>query len=125
MVGHKNDERIGIGILAVSLDRSNLFSIGARAAPKQRLNPAHEENLKWRHQRGRASAIQNFVERSLGQVKLKQSEVARVGCDQVLQNGIAAAFTKERLIADQHISRFQLARFELREKAVRLTEGAH
>jgi len=43
----------------------------------------------------------------------------------VIENGIAAALAKERFVANQDISRLQLARLQFGEKAVGLSEGAH
>ena len=105
MIGNKHQQRVWIGILAVGLDGSDLFSIGARTAAKQSLYPAHKEHLKRRHQRGRAGAVEHFIQRSLGQVELEQPKIARVGSDQMLKNGVAAALAKKRLVAHQHIRR--------------------
>src|SRR4029077_5466721 len=57
-VGDENNQRVGIRILAVGFDGGQLFFV--RSAAKKILDAAHEENLKWRHQRRRAGAIENF-----------------------------------------------------------------
>ena len=61
----------------------------------------------------------------LAEIEFEDAEVARVGRDHVLEDGIAAALAKEGLIANQDIGGAQFARDEFGEEAVGLAEGAH
>ena len=70
------------------------------------------------------TAIEDFAERRFAQVEFEDAEIARIGCDQMLKDGIAAALAEKGLVAHQHISRLELARLELAEEAVGLAEGA-
>ena len=123
VVGDKNEHRVGIGILAVGLDGGQLFVV--RSATEQGLDAADEEHLKRRHQRRRAGAIEHFGQVGLGQIKIKQAEIAQVGGHQVLENGLAAALAEESLIAHENVRRPQLAGFDLGDEAIGLGEGPH
>ena len=119
----KTIKSVGIGILAVLLDRGDFLFV--RAAAEQILHAAHEEHLKRRHQRRRAGAVQNFGEIGFGEIEIEQAEVAQVGGDQMLEDRVAEALAEESFIADEHVGRAQLARLQLADEALGLGEGAH
>ena len=123
VVGHKNQHRVGIGIFAVGLDGGQLLFV--RAAAEQRLHAADEEHLKGRHQRRRAGAIEDLGQVGLGEIEIKQAEIAQVGGHQVLENRLAAALAEEDFVADEHVGGTQLAGFDLGDEAVGLGEGPH
>ena len=112
VVGDKNDQRVGIRILAVVFDGREFFFV--RSAAKKILHPAHEEDLKRRHQRRRAGAVKNFGQIVFGKIELEKTEVAQIGGNQMFQNGIAKALAKKCFVADKHICRAQLARLPVR-----------
>ena len=123
VVGHKNQHRIGVGIFAVGLDGGQFLFV--RSASEQGLDAADEKHLKGRHQRRRAGAVENFRQIGLGQIKIKQAEVAQVGWDQVFENGFAATLAEEGFVAHENIRGTQLARLDLGDEAVGLGEGPH
>ncbi len=60
MIGHKDQQRIGIGIFEVVFDGGE-FVIVLAAAIKV-LDATNEEDLERRHQRGRARLIQHLLQ---------------------------------------------------------------
>ena len=123
MVGDKDDERIGIRVLAVVLNGGELVFVGAAA--KEILHAAHEENLKRRHQRRSAGAVENLGQIVFGEIELEEAEVTQIGRDQVLEDCVAKALAEKSFIADENVGRAQLARFQFADKAFGLGEGAH
>ena len=123
VVGDKDEERVGIRILAVVLDGGEFFFVGAAA--KKILHAAHEEDLKRRHQRGRAGAVENFGQIVFGEIEFEEAEVAQIGGDEMLEDGVAKALAEEGFIADEDVGRAQLARFQFADKALGLGEGPH
>jgi hypothetical protein len=123
MVGDKDQQRIGIWILAVVLDRSQLVVI--RSAAEKRLHAAHEKHLEWRHQRWRARAIENFGEVSVGEIKVEQAEIAQVAGYEMLENGFPELLAEESFITHKDVSRPQLLPRDLGNEAFRLGKGLH
>ena len=119
----KTSERVGIGILAVVLDGGEFFFV--RAAAEKILHAAHEENLKRSHQRRRAGAVENFGQIGFGEIELEETEVAQIGGNEVLEDGVAKALAEKGLIAHEDVGRAQLARFQFADKALGLGEGPH
>ena len=102
----------GFGFLAILFDGRKFFLV--RAAAKEILHAAHKKNLKRRHQRGGAGTVENFGQVGFRKIEFEEAEVAEIGGNQVLEDGIAKALAKEGLIAHEHVGRTQLARFESR-----------
>ena len=123
MVGDKDDQRIGIRILAIVLDGGQLFFV--RTAAEKILHSAHKEDLEWGHQRRRAGPVENFSQIILPQIEFVQAEVAQIGGNQVLQNSVAEALTEKSLVAHEHVGGAQLSRFKLADKALCLCECPH
>ena len=123
MVGDKNNQRVGIRILAVLFDGREFLVI--RSAAEKILHPAHEEDLKRRHQRRRAGAIKNFGQVVFGKIELENAEVAQFGGNQMLQNRIAKALAKKGFVADEHVCRAQLAGLKLADKTLGIGESSH
>ena len=123
VVGDEDDERVGIRILAVVLDRGELFFV--RTTAEEILHAAHEEDLKWRHQRRGAGAVENLRQIVFGEIEFEEAEVAQIDRDQVLENGVAKALAEEGFVAHEDVGRAQLARFQFADEAVGLGEGAH
>ena len=96
-----------------------------RSAAKKILHPAHEENLKRRHQRRRAGAVENFRQIVFREIELEETEVAQIGRNQMFENRIAKALAEKRFVAHEHIRRAQLARFQFADKALGLGKGSH
>ena len=113
----------GFGILAIFFDGGEFFFV--RAAAKKILHPAHEENLKWRHQRGSAGAIKNFGQIVFREIELEQAEVTEIGRNQMFENGVAKTLAEKSLIANKHISRTQLPRLKFADKAFGLGKSPH
>src|SRR5579859_1011428 len=74
-----------------------------RAAAVELLDAAHEQDLKGRHERRGAGAIQNFSQAYFGEIKIVQAEVAQVRRNKVLEQRLAALVAKENFIADEHV----------------------
>ncbi len=123
MVGDKNQERVGIRVLAVVLDGGELFFVGTAA--EKILDAAHEEDLKRGHQRGSAGAVENFRQIVFGEVELEETEVPQIGRDEMLEDGVAKAFAEEGFIAHENVGGAELARFQFADKALGLGEGLH
>ena len=123
MVGDENDERIGIGILAVLLDRCQFFFVGAAA--KKVLHAAYEEHLKRSHQRRRAGAVENLRQVRFPEIEFEKAEVSQVGGNQMFENGITKTLAEESLVAHEHVRRTHPARLKLAHKTIGLGEGAH
>jgi len=68
------------------------------------LHAAHEKHLKWRHQRRCAGAVKNFGQVVFREVELEQAEVAQIGWNQMLEDGVAESLAEESLVANEHIS---------------------
>ena len=113
----------GIGVFAVGLDGGQLFVI--RSTSEQGLDSADKENLKRRHQRRRAGAIKDFRQVGLGEIKIKQAEIAQISGHQVFEDGFAAALAEENFIAHKHIRGPELAGFDLGDEAIGLGERPH
>ena len=123
VVGDKNQKRIGIRILAVVFDGGQFFFV--RSAAKKILHAAHEENLKRRHERRSAGAVENLRQIVFGEIELKETEVPQIGRHQVLEDRVAKAFAEKGFIAHEDVGRAQLARFQFADKALGLGEGPH
>src|SRR6266536_2267379 len=80
-------------IFAVILDGGELFFIGTAAIKV--LYTAHEEDLKGGHQRGSAGAVENFGQVGFGEIEFEEAEVAEIGGDQVLEDGVPEALAEE------------------------------
>ena len=79
MVGDEYDQSVGIGILAVVLDGGKFFFV--RAAAVEILHAAHEEDLKWSHERGGTGAVKDFRQIGFGEIEFEETEVAEIGGD--------------------------------------------
>ena len=123
VVGHKNDQRIRIGVLEIVFDGGELVVV--LAAGVEVLHTADEEHLERRHQRRCAGAVERMLQLNFAEVHVVHAQFANVGRDQLLQDGIAAALAKERLVAHKHISRRQLAGLHIGHEPVRGGEAAH
>ena len=123
VVGDENNQRVGIGILAVVLDGGQLFFVGAAA--KKILHAAHEEDLKRSHQRGSAGAVENLGQIGFGEIEFEEAEVAQIGGNQMLEDGVAKALAEKSLIADEDVGRAQLARLQFADEALGLGKGSH
>ena len=123
VVGDEDQQRVGIGILAVLLDGGQFFFVGSAA--KKILHAAHEEDLKRSHQRGSAGAVENLGQIGFGKIEFEEAEVAQIGRDEVLEDGVAKALAEEGLVAHEDVGGAQLARFQFADKALGLGEGLH
>ena len=110
MVGDEDEERVGIGILAVLFDGADFFFVGAAA--EERFYAAHEEDLERGHERWRARAVEDLAKRSFAEIEFEDAEVARVRGDHVFQDGVATALAEESLVADEHIGGAEFARLQ-------------
>ena len=90
-----------------------------RSAPVKLFDAADKENLKRRHERRRARAVQDFGHTDLGEVEIVQAEVAQVSGDKVLEERLAALVAKENFVADEHVRGAQLAACNFRGKLFR------
>ena len=79
MVGDENQHGSRVGVLAVLLNRSQFLVV--RSAPEQVLDATDKKHLKGRHQRRRASAIEDFRQVGFGEIQLEQTEITQVGRD--------------------------------------------
>ena len=60
-----------------------------------------------------------------GEIKFEKAKIAQVGGNQMLQDGIAKTFAKERFIAHENVGRAQFMRFQFADEAFGLGKGAH
>ena len=123
MVGDKYEQRVGIRILTIILKGGQLLFIGPAA--KKILYPAHEENLKRRHQRRRTGTVENLRQIVFRKIELEETEVAQIGRHQMLEDCIPKALAEKSLVAHEYIRRAQPARFQFADKALGLGEGPH
>src|SRR5208283_1932416 len=91
----------------------------------QVFHSANEEHLERGHQRRRSGMVENLLQIDFAQVHVEEAQFPHFGGHQMLQDGIAAALPKERLIADENVARSQLAGLYVGHEAVRCSEAAH
>ena len=70
--------------------------------------------------RSRTSAKIGF-----GEIEFEEAEVAEIGGDQMLKDGVAEALAEKSFVADEDVGGAEFARFQLADEALGLGEGAH
>ena len=123
VVGDKDDKRVGVGVLTVFLDGGQLLFV--RSAAEKIFHATHEKHLKRRHEGGRTGAVENLRQVRLAEIEFEEAEFPQFGWNQMLEDRIAKALAKKRLVTDKHVGRTQLARLKFTDKAFGLGEGTH
>ena len=89
----------GFGFLQYSSMAASFSSFEPR--PKRLFTPRTKKHLKWRHQRGRAGAVENFGKIVFREVELEQAEVTQISRNQVLEDGVPKTLAEESFIANE------------------------
>src|SRR5258708_22545685 len=76
VIRHEDNERVGIGILAIIFDGRKFFLV--RAATEQILYAAHKKDLEPRHQHGSASTVENFRQVGFRKVIFEKAEGTQI-----------------------------------------------
>ena len=122
VVGEKDEDGLRIGTAAVVVEGGELFFFGA--AGVELLQVADEEDLEGRHEGRGLCLVEHVEEAGGGEVEVVEAEVAEVGRPECVEDGVAAAVGKKRLVSDEDVAGAERGRLNFGEEAVGRGEAA-
>ena len=91
-----------MGGFEVAVDFGELFFFGATGV--ELLEVADEDYLERGHQGWRAGAVEDFEDGFVGEVELREAELAQLVGDEGLEDGAAAALVEEDVVAGKDVA---------------------